>query len=77
MRAIVAVEHAMVVVAWNLLVYDDFYRDPGPDYYTARQPPSNQPTPNPRIPSHPRTTHPSRIAQDNNQSPTAVTPFSC
>lgn len=38
MRAIVAVEHAMVVVAWNLLVYDDFYRDPGPDYYTARQP---------------------------------------
>ena len=38
MRAIVAVEHAMVIAAWNLLVNSDFYRDPGPDYYTARQP---------------------------------------
>jgi transposase len=38
MRAIVVVEHAMVIAAWNLLVNSDFYRDPGPDYYTARQP---------------------------------------
>ena len=38
MRAIVAVEHAMVIAAFNLLVNGDFYRDPGPDYYTARQP---------------------------------------
>ena len=38
MRAIVAVEHAMLIAAWNLLVNGDFYRDPGPDYYTARQP---------------------------------------
>ena len=38
MRAIVAVEHAMVIAAWNLLVNGDFYRDPGPNYYTARQP---------------------------------------
>ena len=38
MRAIVAVEHAMVIAAFNMLTNGDFYRDPGPDYYTARQP---------------------------------------
>lgn len=38
MRAIVAVEHAMIIAAWNLLSNGDFYRDPGADYYTARQP---------------------------------------
>jgi transposase len=38
MRALVAVEHAMVIAAWNLLVNGDLYRDPGPNYYTARQP---------------------------------------
>jgi hypothetical protein len=38
MRAIVAVERAIVIAAWNLLVNGDFYRDPGADYYTARQP---------------------------------------
>ena len=38
MRAIVAVEHAMVIAAWNLLTNGDFYRDPGADYYTAHQP---------------------------------------
>ena len=35
--------HAAVIMrhvptAWNLLVNGDFYRDPGPDYYAARQP---------------------------------------
>ncbi len=38
MRAIVAVEHAMVIAAWNLLVNGDFYREPGADYYTRRVP---------------------------------------
>lgn len=38
MRAIVAVEHAMVIAAWNLLTNGDSYRDPGPNYYTAHQP---------------------------------------
>ena len=38
MRAIVAVEHAMVIAAFNLLTNGDFYRAPGPNYYTARQP---------------------------------------
>jgi len=36
--AVVAVEHAMVIAAWNLLTNGDFYRDPGASYYTARQP---------------------------------------
>lgn len=38
MRAIVAVEHAMVIAAWNLHINGDIYRDPGADYYTGRQP---------------------------------------
>ena len=38
MRAIVAVEHAMVIAAWNLLTNGDFYRDPGADYYTTHRP---------------------------------------
>jgi transposase len=38
MRALVAIERATVIAAWNLLTSGDFYRDPGPDYYTARQP---------------------------------------
>lgn len=38
MRAVVAVEHAMVIAAWNLLTNGDFYRDPGADYYTAHRP---------------------------------------
>jgi transposase len=38
MKAIVAVEHAMIIAAWNLLTNGDFYRDPGPDYYTRRIP---------------------------------------
>jgi transposase len=38
MRAVVAVEHAMMIAAFNMLTNGDFYRDPGPDYYTSRQP---------------------------------------
>jgi transposase len=38
MKAIVAVQHAMLVAAWNMLTNGDFYRDPGPDYYTRRVP---------------------------------------
>jgi hypothetical protein len=38
MRAIVALEHTMIITAFNLLTNGDFYRDPGPGYYTARQP---------------------------------------
>jgi transposase len=38
MKALVAVEHAMLVAAWNMLTNGEFYRDPGPDYYTRRVP---------------------------------------
>jgi hypothetical protein len=36
MKALVAVEHSMLVAAWNMLTNGEFYRDPGPDYYTRR-----------------------------------------
>lgn len=38
MKAIVAVEHAMLTAAWNLLTSGEFYRDPGADYYTRHDP---------------------------------------
>ena len=38
MKAIVAVERAMVVAAHTMLTRGEFYRDPGPDYFTARRP---------------------------------------
>jgi transposase len=38
MKAIVAVEHTMITAAWNILQNGEFYRDPGADYYTRRDP---------------------------------------
>ena len=38
MRAIVAVEHAMIIAAYNMPTNGDFYRDPGANYYTAHHP---------------------------------------
>lgn len=38
MKALVAVEHSILVAVWNMLTNGEFYRDPGVDYYTARQP---------------------------------------
>jgi transposase len=38
MKALVAVEHSMLITAWNMLTNGDFYRDPGADYFTGRQP---------------------------------------
>ena len=38
MRALVAVEHALIITAWNLLTDGAFYREIGPDYYTVRKP---------------------------------------
>ena len=38
MKAIVAVEHAMLTAAWTMLTNGEFYRDPGPDYYTRHDP---------------------------------------
>jgi len=36
--AVVAIEHQMLIDAWNMLRNGAFYRDPGPDYYTRRNP---------------------------------------
>jgi transposase len=38
MKALVAVEHAMLVAAYNMLIDGAFYRDPGADYFTRRVP---------------------------------------
>ena len=38
MKALVAVEHAMLVAAWNMLCNGEFYRDPGADYFTRLHP---------------------------------------
>jgi len=38
MKALIAVKHSMLIAAWNMLTNGDFYRDPGADYFTARQP---------------------------------------
>jgi transposase len=38
MKALVAVERAMIVAAHGMLTNGDFYRDPGANYFTARRP---------------------------------------
>jgi len=38
MRALVAVEHTMIIAAHTMLTNGEFYRDPGPDYYTRAVP---------------------------------------
>ncbi len=37
-KAVVAVEHAMLIAAFNMLTNGEFYRDPGADYYTRHVP---------------------------------------
>jgi transposase len=60
MKALVAVEHAMIITAWNMLTNREFYRDPGADHYTRHDPAKNESprrqTPrSPRIRRHPPT----------------------
>jgi len=38
MRALVAVEHALIITAWNMLTDGAFYRELGAGYYTVRKP---------------------------------------
>lgn len=38
MRALVAVEHAMLTAIWHMLQTGEIYKDPGPDYFTRRTP---------------------------------------
>ncbi len=37
-KAVVALEHAMLVTVWNMLTTGETYRDPGGDYFTRRDP---------------------------------------
>ncbi len=38
MKALVAVEHAMLVAIWNMAHTGALYDDPGPDFYTRLHP---------------------------------------
>lgn len=38
MKALVAIEHAMITAAWTMLTNSEFYRDPGADYFTRHHP---------------------------------------
>lgn len=37
-RALVAIEHTIIVAVWHMLTNGDVYIDPGPDYFTKRDP---------------------------------------
>ncbi|GAA4027217.1 hypothetical protein GCM10023063_05410 [Arthrobacter methylotrophus] len=37
-KALVAVEHAMLTTVWHMLTTGELYRDPGADYFTRRTP---------------------------------------
>jgi hypothetical protein len=37
-KALVAVEHAMLIAIWNMITTGSFYSDPGSDYYTSLHP---------------------------------------
>ena len=38
MKAIVAIEHAMLIAIWHMLTNGDLYRDPGADYFNRTPP---------------------------------------
>jgi transposase len=37
-KAVVAIEHTLLTLVWNLLTTGAYYDDPGPDFYLRRQP---------------------------------------
>ncbi|MCP9000080.1 IS110 family transposase [Pseudarthrobacter sp. RMG13] len=37
-KALVAIEHAMLTAAWNMLTTGELYKDPGADYFTRQAP---------------------------------------
>ena len=81
MRAVVAVEHAMIIAAFNMLTNGAFYRDPGADYYTARHPARTKARAIDQLETlgyrHPGATHPIRIDHHPAGSPVVVTELSC
>ena len=73
LKAIVAVERAMLVAAWHMLTNGESYRDPGADYYTRRHPARTkarrQTTRSPRIHRHHPAGRPGRITKHRSRSP--------
>jgi transposase len=60
MKAIVAIEHAMLTAIWNMATTGALYDDPGSDFYTRRNPqqsqtPRHRTTPRHGLQRHPRT----------------------
>ncbi len=47
MKALVALEHSMLIAAFTMLTNGDFYRDPDADYFTQRQPVKTKAGPSP------------------------------
>ena len=37
-KALVAVEHALLIAIWHMLTNGDLYNEPGGDFYARRQP---------------------------------------
>ncbi len=71
MKAIVALEHSMLIAAWHMLTNGAFYREPGADYFSQRQPhgPKRAPSPSSR-PSATRS--PSNPTRQPHSQPTEV-----
>ena len=42
MKALVAVEHSILIASWHMLTNSELYTDPGPDYFLKRRPTQTQ-----------------------------------
>ena len=42
MKALVAVEHSILIATWNMLTHGELYTDPGPDYFAKLRPGQTQ-----------------------------------
>ena len=42
MKALVAVEHSILIASWHMLTNGELYTDPGPDYFVKRRPTQTQ-----------------------------------
>jgi hypothetical protein len=45
LRAVVAIERAILTAVWHMLSTGTYYQDPGPDYYSRHDPSNAQPVP--------------------------------
>ena len=42
MKALVEVEHSILIASWHMLTNSELYTDPGPDYFVKRRPTQTQ-----------------------------------